>query len=232
MKSSSKTTNNNRNNRRNNTRRNRFRQPQQKLIGDREFRTKLTFGTTVVNTSGANAQHLVRGNSAYNPAVWESAVRPALGFQQLADLYNRYECKASRIEVTLLNKAGSTSGFPPTDLAKTFTLVVFPSPYVHAPASLQNALEQPGARYVTCSPPRTTGAVRKMTFPWVSTREMIGTDADDEDFKAGVTQNPESGWLWQVCIYSLTGSQLDVACMIKAEYDTLFYDRARVPPAT
>lgn len=216
-------------NRNRNRNRRRYRQPQE-LIGEKEFRTKLVFCAGVANTSGNFAHHYIRGNSAYDPAVWTTAVRPALGFQQLAELYNFYECKASRLEVTVMNTSGTSAGFPPTDLGKLFTLVAYPAPYMSQPNSLANAMEQPGARYVTMTPPRTSGAVRKMTFPWTSTRAMFGTEADDEDFKANTANSPTREWVWHLYLSSPINSQLHCTTMIKVEYDILFYDRRRIPP--
>lgn len=229
MKSSSQSEQNSRR-RKQNQRRPRIRYDLQSPVSSKTFKTRLKYAVLVANTSGSYANHYLRGNSPYDPAVWSTNVQSCLGFSQLADFYNRYRSTASRLEVTIMNKAGSATGFPPTDLAKIFTVVVFPSPYTTPPNDLAHALEQPGARYHTLSTSRSTGAVHRMNLPWVSTKQMVSDEVDDEDYSAMTSQNPERFWVWHIGVYSPINSQLDVSCMIKIEYDVTFFDRARVSP--
>lgn len=182
-----------------------------------EFITTLNYTFTgVMSAAGAgtitNAQY--RGNGLFDPEVALGGGQ-ALGFDELAAFYNRYQVISSTCDVEYLPDPAS---------ADHVFLAITPIDEVGAVTGISQAIELPYSkhRYIAHNT-QVSGKLRST----MTTKKKFGykrLDTSQQNTCAPVTGDPTEEWYWNVALLS-HGAAVAGRGIIKTTYKVRFFDR-------
>lgn len=199
------------------------------LSADRYF-TKLKY-STVYNAADASTalgyynSFDFRGNGPYDPEAALGGGQP-YGFDQLAAIYQRYRCYASKIRVKVHNLTGSST--------TPYFMAVFPYATGAAPTDAGwyvNAAEQPYSRYVTRNAFDSSPTLKSV----MSTAKIYGVNKtmvkSDTQFQSLVSTTPSYEWFWKVSFGQISPTVTSANTFnlqIDITYYMEFFDRAPI----
>lgn len=182
-------------------------------IAPRSWKTKLRYwsGGQTVTLAGGGYQRQLSGNSLYDPDITGAGHQP-YGFDQLANMYNRYRVSASRVMVVATNL--STTATEETDV------IVFP--IKTDAAGNQYEMEYKGAKFGIAG---ITGQA-KTCIIWnkAYTKDLI-VNVDDQDTSALTSADPTVTWIWIITLRSSdnTANTNVLALRYLVEYECEFF---------
>lgn len=175
---------------------------------------KLAYTHEGVFTPGvASAQLLFRGNGPYDPDVLVGGGQP-LGYDQWANVYERYNVHASSCTITALPINSAATG--------SYEIIVTPvndTTTLSTPNDLPYAKSRYGGHI--------GGGGITTIKNYMSTKKIVGeVDIDDEDYSASVGASPLRQWYWNITTNSLDGmTNINMYHKIRVVYYMKFYRR-------
>lgn len=191
------------------------------LIPDRAF-TKLKYSelTAVVTmNTGATANQVYRLNSPYDPFN-PTGGKSAMGFTQMASLYNYYRCYGSKITWKISN-TGSTQA------TSNIMCVLYPSVTSTPQSSIDDLMSQPYSKNKIYAG-QSSGVITLSDYKSVSkilgvSKEVVRTD---DTYRALVTADPALDAYWVLSTKPVDGSSSTTAqYWVTIEYLCEFYGR-------
>ena len=172
----------------------------------------------VLTTSGvANTALTWSMNDLFDPFLANSTIQP-IGFDQLTNIYNKYQVHASRITIKLVNLT-TTGGV---------WVSIFPSAINTNALSFTGATEQPYSKY--CIIGVATGQDVGLLKNYCSCSKVVGRIIKyDQNFAGTATSNPGTQLYWQFNMSHLDGvSNINVQYLIEIMYYCEFWARVQI----
>lgn len=183
--------------------------------------TQLTYSDKFSLSPGNHcAQYTYRGNSAYDPD-WTGTGHQPFYFKEFVPVYQRYRVMASKVEVSVMNNAGTTpvqlTVVPHSELI-VFTYASDPMEYPHSKA----------AKLLGVGGMLTSHVKHKISTP--ALLGLYRKEVLDLDYSSLVSTNPVSIWYWHL-VFQSCQQDVTVALQIKIVYDIEFYDKVASTPS-
>lgn len=163
-----------------------------------------------------------RGNGPYDPEVSFGGHSP-MYYNDYANLYRRYTCFGSKIQLDVLNKS-STSGA---------AIILSPSTDDFASGVFSTVLEQPRSKIMRIIPIASRVSHRMKMY--ASTLQQLGIPKSamyDDLVTSPVNNVPTNQWFWNLLIQNSndTGS-LSLSIILQMTYYVCFFDRSEGIPS-
>lgn len=181
-----------------------------------QMRVKLRYNSIVSIAPGVPAGgYIFRGNSCFDPDFSGVGKQP-LGFDQWANMYNKYRVRASKIVIQLSN----------TNTTVPASVSLYPSEDASLPGTIEGALSQPYSKQkisgIASSTPNLT-----LTH-YMSSKKMLGVKSIEmaDEFAAFTTADPTNEWFWIIFVANLsTAGVVTFQGLVKITYYVEFFDR-------
>lgn len=184
------------------------------IVPDR-YLTKLRFADTLNISTGSTGN--IRANSLFDP---DGGPAQPLGFDQLAELYDRYKVGACSIKITVMNH-----------LATQLQFALYPQVDNTVPTNWDEAATQPYAKTIFCGGIGSGQAIKHVSM-YITTKAIRGQRlVSTESLGAAVTASLVFLWFWRYLFEPLpiiTGA-VDFTLVFEMQMYTAFYRRAALP---
>lgn len=187
-----------------------------------QIRRRLVYEDTItVNPGLFRASYVFRGNSLFDPDYTSTGHQPRY-YDTFTEVYEKYRVLGSSIVVEMTNiSASGVAHFAVTPL----TTVV-------AATTWHDAAELPNSRVSQLMPVSTR-------YPFsvshsCTTKKVCGlmkSENQDEDWASTTGSNPIQLWYWNINIFDLASTNVNVGFRVRIIYDCIFYDRIEVTPS-
>ncbi len=178
------------------------------------FKTKMIFTSEENITAGVT--RLIRGNSIFDP---DNTNRRPQGYDEMAQLYDRYLVTASQIQITVINQ----------DTSDQLKCVIYPASITSPSTDFENASAQPYAKSMVLGVEGSGQAVKTLKN-YIATKAIRGAwVTNSEGYGATFTADPGFQWYWHFVFQTLIPAAVAMHIQTKVTYYVTLYRRDSVP---